>query len=827
MKPRVSRYPAALIAVICLFSALVFASAKADDYGAVPAAAGYEELAAALPTAIGSGTPAVRLTADLRLEPGQDIDALGTIVVPEGVTLTIESDVSAALDIRSGGTVIVASGGALRAAMGSRILVSGSLAVLPGALMESASGGTIEIPEGGTLLLGGLLAVGSSYDPASNTHEVSLSSAGSILSYDIGSSTHPGHIVVKPVEVIGGGSESVAERITAAGILNGQISGKNELPVYVTARSFDELEVLSESSEVNAIYVLGTPNGELGMDLMRSDDESAKAVGEMHVVRDLILKKPLCLDWVDLIVDHGHTVSIPKLSELSFASRRTRIVVEGPDASGSAGGTIDVAGVPVISGAVRAGAVFTVTSNIMALGAAEWAVGDYPASAVSGGWYYVHEAHGVAEAKGVLNDETVLPLIVEGTLRITGDFTHPGSVEIRNDLWTLKSAVVKISYMTYGVESIEKSATLRGMKGTTYDLVFDLNSGAGDDDLFDHLNANDNGQIYLAADGNSVPDPPERPGYTFTGWEPYTNWYRAGTEDNLRAFHVRGSGDQARVPVPKEFPVIMQAQWEKDPEDPGATNYVRRAYEVILGRSAGDEEIAHWVDLLHSGTSAGEIISEFFRSDEYGNQGNSDRETVQLCYRAMLGREADDAGIDNWIDLLEDGYSTTRLVAEFVASPEFRALCSEYGLTAGAITLPPRDQNSNITRFIERCYTYSLGRDADEGGLNEWCAHLVEQDLTPERVAFGFIFSDEARRRNLDDEAFIDMLYRMMLDRRPDTGYQNWLEMLRANTEAEIAWAYASGERSEDEARDQARQNLYAEFAKSEEFALMIANYGF
>ena len=72
------------------------------------------------------------------------------------------------------------------------------------------------------------------------------------------------------------------------------------------------------------------------------------------------------------------------------------------------------------------------------------------------------------------------------------------------------------------------------------------------------------------------------------------------------------------------------------------------------------------------------------------------------------------------------------------------------------------------------------------------------------------------------------MLYRMMLDRAPDAaGLENWLGALAAITQAEIDWAHASGERTEAEARDQARQNVYATFAASAEFALMCANYGF
>ena len=258
-------------------------------------------------------------------------------------------------------------------------------------------------------------------------------------------------------------------------------------------------------------------------------------------------------------------------------------------------------------------------------------------------------------------------------------------------------------------------------------------------------------------------------------------------------------------------------------------SYVERAYRLILGRAGDEEGIAHWNAELSGGASAGGIIRDFFRSEEYLARGLTDAQTVALCYQAMLSRDPAPDEVANWTAMLADGYSTTKLVAEFVASPEFASICADYGLTAGTIELSARDVNGNITRFVERCYLYTLERGADEAGLNEWCQHLLTQDLTPERVAFGFVFSDEAKARNLDDEAFIAMLYRMMLDREPDeAGLANWAGALRQNTAAEIAYdaAFETG-RSEADAIDQTRQNIYALFAESEEFGLMIRNFGF
>ena len=128
--------------------------------------------------------------------------------------------------------------------------------------------------------------------------------------------------------------------------------------------------------------------------------------------------------------------------------------------------------------------------------------------------------------------------------------------------------------------------------------------------------------------------------------------------------------------------------------------YVELAYETILKRSGDAEGIANWVAALSAGASAGEIIDEFFRSEEYRAFGRTSAETVTLCYEAMLSRAPDEEGLAAWTALLDDGYSTTKLVAGFVGSEEFIALCENYGIPAGSITLSARDQNSNITRFV-------------------------------------------------------------------------------------------------------------------------------
>ena len=244
-------------------------------------------------------------------------------------------------------------------------------------------------------------------------------------------------------------------------------------------------------------------------------------------------------------------------------------------------------------------------------------------------------------------------------------------------------------------------------------------------------------------------------------------------------------------------------------------SYVERAYEVILGRSADAEGAAHWTEEIANGASAGEIIDAFFASDEFTAKDLSNSEIVTLCYEAMLGREPDAEGLENWTRLLDAGYSTTKLVAEFTASPEFAAVCDAYGLTAGGIELPAADQNINVTNFARRLYTVALEREADTDGLNDWVSQILDGTTTPEDAAFGVVFSDEAMAMERDDTAFITMLYELLLGRAPesDEALANWVNVLSAGAAA----GRDAGE---------LRQETFRLFAASEEFKMIVESYG-
>jgi Domain of unknown function (DUF4214) len=71
-------------------------------------------------------------------------------------------------------------------------------------------------------------------------------------------------------------------------------------------------------------------------------------------------------------------------------------------------------------------------------------------------------------------------------------------------------------------------------------------------------------------------------------------------------------------------------------------NHVRALYQVLLGRTASDAEVAYWVNVLSQsgtvGVALGFLHSQEFRADQF-----------EAYYNALLHRPDDATGLNNWV----------------------------------------------------------------------------------------------------------------------------------------------------------------------------------
>ena len=239
--------------------------------------------------------------------------------------------------------------------------------------------------------------------------------------------------------------------------------------------------------------------------------------------------------------------------------------------------------------------------------------------------------------------------------------------------------------------------------------------------------------------------------------------------------------------------------------------FVTRMYEVALGRTPDAEGLNDWTNRLLSGDAqAVNIVQGFLCSDEYANKNKTNGEIVNDCYLAMLGRQADSDGYNDWVTKLDNGMSVNAIFAGFVGSQEFNNLCANYGIQPGTYAVTEaRDQNEGVTAYVARLFTQALGRGYDKDGLNDWCSKIIadtSRDNIIQVAANGFFHSKEFQDKGLTDEEYVKVLYRTFLGREaePD-GLESWKKQL---------------------ADGKSRDDILPGFANSQEFTDIMHQYG-
>lgn len=173
--------------------------------------------------------------------------------------------------------------------------------------------------------------------------------------------------------------------------------------------------------------------------------------------------------------------------------------------------------------------------------------------------------------------------------------------------------------------------------------------------------------------------------------------------------------------------------------------YVNKLYTMLLDRKPEKAGMDYWVDQIKKGASKEEIFCGFANSPEFYELCESygitaghyimgvdpDRNAklnsfVTQLYNVCLGRSADKAGQEYWVENLYNGTSSgTAAVYGFVYSPEFLKL------------------NTTNEEYITALYRTFLGRNPEENEVKAWKDFLVSKKMSREDVFNGFSVSPE------------------------------------------------------------------------------------
>ena len=240
----------------------------------------------------------------------------------------------------------------------------------------------------------------------------------------------------------------------------------------------------------------------------------------------------------------------------------------------------------------------------------------------------------------------------------------------------------------------------------------------------------------------------------------------------------------------------------------GIKAFVTRMYDVCLGRKPDEQGLNGWTNQLVNKEATGcSVAFGFVFSPEFVGKNPSNKDFVNYMYAAFFGREADQGGLNYWVDFLNKGASKEEVFAGFANSQEFSNLCKKYNVVKGYYV---QGQNANNTAkvnlFVDRLYSIILNRECDEGGMAGWTEKLLKNEQTGCSVAYGFVFSPEFLNRHACNNCYVEALYKAFLGRASDEGGKKaWVDKLNQGS---------------------TRESVFSGFAGSAEFAAICSDYG-
>ena len=235
----------------------------------------------------------------------------------------------------------------------------------------------------------------------------------------------------------------------------------------------------------------------------------------------------------------------------------------------------------------------------------------------------------------------------------------------------------------------------------------------------------------------------------------------------------------------------------------------KEIYNEVLDRDADEEGLEFWVDqVVDNGLNVEEVREHISNSDEAQSLAQQEADAaateeaarlaqenenaIKDIYEGVLERDADDAGLEYYVDQVVSGNITVDGVRENIAgSPEAQDLkaqkaAEEQAAADAAAAEAAAELRTEVTADTKEIYNEVLDRDADEEGLEFWVDQVVDNGLNVEEVREHISNSDEAQslaQQEADAAARandpLEQLYNDVLGRDPDTaGKEFWQQQL-------------------------------------------------
>ncbi len=126
---------------------------------------------------------------------------------------------------------------------------------------------------------------------------------------------------------------------------------------------------------------------------------------------------------------------------------------------------------------------------------------------------------------------------------------------------------------------------------------------------------------------------------------------------------------------------------------------IRRLYKTVLGRDADQRGLDYWMEVSADGATYQDLTWAFLASQEWQNavgEGLSDAEFVGRLYEQALGRPADPLGLEYWVNTVLGAGVEQRSIIRWFAESEEQKLLTEPEVELSLNILHINDHHSHL-----------------------------------------------------------------------------------------------------------------------------------
>ena len=189
-------------------------------------------------------------------------------------------------------------------------------------------------------------------------------------------------------------------------------------------------------------------------------------------------------------------------------------------------------------------------------------------------------------------------------------------------------------------------------------------------------------------------------------------------------------------------------------------NFVKQVYGTT--NITKDTQVVK--DLLSESKTASDVVSSYLMTNVI-NAGANLETFINLTYQKALGRAATEDEIKKYTESSEasedKGVLYSQVVADVLASNEFKLICEKYGVDVGSYTATTYNADTTTEKasnFVKHLYSSVLNKNMTTEQVSNIANKLVSGKITASGVMKAFFESDNIKNLKLSDEEFVKRL---------------------------------------------------------------------